>query len=674
MAYERDTTGVFSALCPRPGLRKPAAPSIMAAMKSNLDTIFNVVVGTAGHIDHGKSSVIERLTGVHPDRLPEEKARGLTIDLGFAPLTLKSGQRVGIIDVPGHEKLVKNMVAGATGIDLVLLVVAADDGVMPQTREHLSILQLLDAKHGLIALNKIDLVDEEFRELARADVEESVAGTFLEGAPIIEVSSVTGAGFEELEAALHDAVENVEPRDTSGIFRMPIQRVFSSKGFGTVVTGVPVSGQTSMGTTLEVVPLGQRGRVRGIHAYKESTDLARAGHSAAINLTDVDYREIHRGMVLTEPGFFQGAEMFEANFRYTPMHSRPLLHRAPVRVHVGTAEVLGRVYLLQGKALEPGEESFVQFRLEEPLVAAPGDRFIVRAYSPLVTLGGGEILDQSRWRLKAGKSFVIDQLQRKAEAIGDRDKFVTTMLDSLGYDAATASDVAKRAGLSPEEVKEITASLIESGEVEQITRGNLLVASSRVSAARDELMRLTKAYHDANPRRRYIEKLELKQKLASSDAFFQHVLERLKEDGTVTELSGARLAFKGFGPQLSEEDSAILERLAVRLDEAAFCPPTPAEIAAEEGWEEAAASELAELLIEDERAIKLGPALVFHADRIEKGRQLIRDHLTANGTMTASEARSLFETTRKFCIPLLEHYDREKLTVRQGDVRKLRGE
>ncbi|MGH2627998.1 MAG: selenocysteine-specific translation elongation factor, partial [Anaerolineales bacterium] len=368
-------------------------------MRKNLESIHNVVIGTAGHIDHGKTTLVEKLTGINPDRLPEEKERGMTIDLGFARLQLPGGQRVGIIDVPGHERFVKNMVAGATGIDLVLLVVAADDGVMPQTREHLEIMSLLDLRHGVIAVTKIDLVDPDLRELVVEDVRETVKGTFLEGAPVLPVSAATGEGIDRLRQALYDAVGRIRPRDAAGVFRMPIQRIFSSKGFGTVLTGIPVSGQVAVGDSLEVVPLGKTGRVRGIHAYQEATDLARAGHSSAVNVTDIEYREVHRGMVLAHPGYFRGTRMVEARFRYLARAARPIETLTAIRFHTGTAEILGRIHLLEGKRLSPGETGFVQFRLDEPVVVAPGDRYVARLHSPMETIGGGEVLDRSRFRL-----------------------------------------------------------------------------------------------------------------------------------------------------------------------------------------------------------------------------------------------------------------------------------
>ena len=641
-------------------------------MKQNLETIFNVVIGTAGHIDHGKSSLVERLSGIDPDRLPEEKARGLTIDLGFAPLTLRNGLRVGVIDVPGHERLIKNMVAGATGIDLVLLVVAADDGVMPQTREHLNIMRFLGLRHGLIAITKIDLVDEEFRELVRADIEDAVEGTFLEGAPMIEVSSTTGEGIETLKDELERLLVALEPRDASGVFRMPIQRVFSSKGFGTVVTGVPISGQTRAGATLEIVPLGKTGRVRGIQAYMESTDLARAGHSSALNLSDVDYREVHRGMVATEPGYFRGASMLEARFLYLPLVRRPLLHQARVRIHAGTAEVIGRVHLLERKTMEPGEESFVQFRLEEQLVAAPGDRFVVRSFSPPVTLGGGEILDRSRWRLKVGKDYVLHELAEKAEVIGDPRRFIEAAIYGLGLDATTEKELSQRAGMPVDDAKTTIRALEAEGKIVRGPRGGLVVSARRMAEAREATLRFAESYFAENPRRRFLDKLELRQRLAANDAFFQTMIQQLESDGVLAENLGGKLSFRDFGPRLSEEEERVRERLLERLARAPFTPPAPAEVAAEEGWDERSTEELAELLGEEGAVVKLGGGLYFHRQALEDAQARIRAFLEEHGAMTASQAREVLETTRKFCIPLLEHLDRTGFTLRQGDVRKLR--
>ncbi len=565
-------------------------------MKKNRETIFNVVIGTAGHIDHGKSSLVKRLTGIDPDRLPQEKERGLTIDLGFAPLVLKTGLRVGLIDVPGHEKLVKNMVAGATGIDLVILVVAADDGVMPQTEEHVAIMDLLDIRHGIVAITKIDMVEEDLRELVREDIKESLKDTFLRDAPIQELSSITGEGIDEFLQLLHDQLSEVRPRDESGVFRMPIQRVFSSKGFGTVVTGVPVRGQAEIGATLEVVPLGQTGRVRGIQAYMESTDLARAGHSSAINLTDIDYRHVHRGMVLTEPGYFHGAAMFEASLHYLSSNRRPLLHQAPVRIHVGTAEGLGRVYLLEKKVVEPGEQTFAQFRLDEPIVVAPGDRYVVRSYSPAFTIGGGEILDQSRWRLKTGKDYVITQLRERAEAVGDTDLLVMNTLSRAGFEALTGKELSRRAGLSTEEMKERIESLVEAGHLRSASRAGSYLSLERLDAAKVQTLRVAREFFESHPRRRTLDKLQLKRSLSAGDVFFQDLLVCLSEEGALEESSGGRLKFRDYGPHLSEADQEIREQTLAAIREAAFTPPAPAELAEQHGWSEQVTSDITALL------------------------------------------------------------------------------
>ena len=641
-------------------------------MKKSLETIFNVVIGTAGHIDHGKSTLVERLTGIHPDRLPEEKARGLTIDLGFAPLTLKSGQRIGIIDVPGHERLVKNMVAGATGIDLVLLVIAADDGVMPQTREHVSIMQLLGITGGIVVLTKIDLVDSELRELVKEDVHDTLKGTFLEDAPVVEISSITGEGLDTLQETIYSRIQTLRPKDTTGIFRMPIQRVFSSKGFGTVVTGVPLRGSTVIGDTLEVVPLGKKGRVRGIHAYREATDMARAGHSSAINLTDIDYREVHRGMVLTQPGYFQGSTMFEARLLYLPSNTRPLQHQAAIRLHVGTVEGLGKVYLLERKTVEPGEEAYVQFRLDEAIVAAPGDRFVLRLHSPLETIGGGEILDQSRWRLKTGKAHVLDLLREKDEAVGDSKRFVANVLHSAGYEATSEKDLAVRCGLPPGDAKTIVDELVGSGEVRRASRAGLLIATRRLEEAQRESLRAAEQFFRENPRKLFLDKQQLRQTLGAHEVFFQDLVTKLETEGLVTESPGGRLKFRDFGPRLKPEDEKVRAEVLADLKENLFAPPSPAEISGRHGRDPRTTAQITELLCEEGEAVKLAEDVYLHREAVDEAKKRLRAHLEQQKSITASDAKTLIGSTRKYVIPLLEFLDRNGFTVRKGDVRELK--
>jgi selenocysteine-specific elongation factor len=641
-------------------------------VKKNLDTIINVVIGTAGHIDHGKSTLVERLTGIHPDRLPEEKARGLTIDLGFAPLVLKSGKRIGIIDVPGHERLIKNMVAGATGIDLVLLVIAADDGVMPQTREHVAIMELLGLEAGIVVLSKIDMVDDDLRELVKEDIRDTLRGTFLAGAPLVEVSSTTGAGLDDLLGAIHAAVEALKPRDTTGIFRMPIQRVFSAKGFGTVVTGVPVRGQAAIGEALEIVPPGKRGRVRGIHAYREATDLARAGHSSAINLSDIDYREVHRGMVLTQPGYFRGAAMFEATFRYLPSNQRPLAHQSSIRLHVGTLEALGKVHLLEKRALEPGEEAYVQFRLEEPAVAAPGDRFVVRLHSPLETIGGGEILDQSRWRLKTGKAHILEALREKEEALGDPRRFLANAVHAAGYETVPERDLALRCGLPVEETRTLIEALVTGGELRRASRAGSLLSARRLDEARAEALRLAEAYFREHPRRLHFDKLQLRQALGAEEVFFQDLLRALEAEGLLVEEAGGKLRFRDFGPRLQPEDEEIRREVLAALIESPFTPPSPAEIAEKSGRAPGAVEEIAALLAEEGEVQRVAEGVYFHRSAIEEAKRKLREHLETAKTMTAADAKNVLGSTRKWSIPLLEHFDREGFTLRRGDLRELK--
>lgn len=643
-------------------------------MKKNLETILNVVIGTAGHIDHGKSTLVERLTGVHPDRLPEEKARGLTIDLGFAPLLLRTGHRVGIIDVPGHERLVKNMVAGATGIDLVLLVVAADDGVMPQTREHVAIMELLGLEEGIVVLTKIDMVDQDLRELVKEDLQDALRGTFLETAPVAEVSSITGEGIPELLELIHQKVAHLKPRETTGIFRMPIQRVFSAKGFGTVVTGVPVSGHTQLGDTLEIVPLERKGRVRGIHAYGEATDLARAGHSTAINLTDVDYREVHRGMVLTESGYFRGSTMFEARFRYLATSKKPLASRTAIRLHVGTAEGLGRVHLLEDRQLEPGEETWVQLRLEGPIVAAPGDRFVLRLYSPLETIGGGEILDRSRWRLKAGKAYVLESLKEKEAALDSQLKLLQSALDSAGFEAVHEKDLALRAGLPLEEARTLIQELVSTGTARPATRPGHVLSTSRLEEARRSVEEDARRFFAKNPHRLFHDKPLLRQAVKAGDLFFQELLATLTTDGLLVEQPGGRLKFRDFGPRLSPEDVRAREAILAALEAGGFTPPAPEEVAKSAGLPLKTVTGLLVLLEQEGEALNLAVDVHFHRKTLEEARRLIREHLLVHKTMTAADARNILGSTRKYMIPLLEHLDKEGFTVRKGDLRELRPE
>lgn len=637
------------------------------------DPIYNVVIGTAGHIDHGKSSLVRHLTGVDPDRLPEERDRGLTIDLGFAPMELASGERVGIIDVPGHERFIKNMVAGASGIDLVLLLVAADDSVMPQTREHLDIMTLLGVERGMLVINKVDLVEEEMVELVAEELEELVEGTFLEGAPVFRVSALSGDGIPEFREALEAAILEIPRHTTDGVFRMPIQRVFSAKGHGTVVTGIPVSGEVRAGDRVEVLPLGSEARVRSLQAYQVPVDVARAGHSTAINLSDVDYREVHRGMIVGSPGYFRATDMIEAKVRVLDGVRAPLLHQMAIRFHTGTVEAVGKLYLLEGKSIGAGEETFAQFRLEEPIVVSPGDRYVFRQQSPMVTLGGGEILDRSAWRLKSGKEYVIELLRQKEAALGSNLDFVRSLLSESHVKVLVKSEMAARASLGDEELASILSELESSGEITPARQHGTWLCRDGIEAGRKRVLSaLDDCYREAS-HRVYVPKLEVRNRVRLDEAFFEELMVRLSADGALELHRGGKLSLPGREIELAPDEKSAYDLLVSIFREKLFTPPRLEEIAAAQPGSISTGllERMQVLLIDQEELLSVSTDIVLHASAIEEARTRLRSLFEEKGEFTAAEAKDALGTSRKFAIPLLEYFDRVKLTRRVGDKREL---
>jgi selenocysteine-specific elongation factor len=637
--------------------------------------IANVVVGTAGHIDHGKSSLVRTLTGIDPDRLPEEQERGMTIDLGFARFQASDGRTVGIIDVPGHEKFVKNMVAGATSLDIVMLVIAADDGVMPQTREHLEILGLLGVPSGFVVLSKVDLVDAEMRELALEDVRALVQGTFLEGAPIVPVSNVTGEGIPELKLELERRVLAAKPRSGEGLFRMPIQRVFSARGHGTVVTGVPLSGHVKIGDEVEIVPLGKRGRIRGVHAYGAARDGATAGHSCALNVADVDYREIHRGMVVGAPDSFPAAKLFEARLHYLSGLSgraQPLEHRTPVRIHLGTSEILGRVRILDKEALLPGEEGLVQLELEEPVVACAGDRFLVRQVSPMVTLGGGVLFGAARTHRKRLKEHHIEAVSRREQALADPRLSLRFAAEQRRFEPFTLKEVAADVGLPLADADALARELLAQGELVDLGRG-LLLSSGFVSQAQEKMKAALKELHRAHPLKKLVEIRELRARVDLPEPTLQLVKHELAQQGQVVE-EGApgNLRLASHKPAVSADDERLLEELRALYGAAELQPPTAEEAAAHLKSSERKVATLLELLCDEGEVVRVG-TLRFARAALEKARgELVRVAKSHAGEVVIPELRDALATSRKFMIPLLEHFDAAGLTSRRGDKRFLR--
>jgi selenocysteine-specific elongation factor len=631
-----------------------------------------IVVGTAGHIDHGKSSLVRVLTGIDPDRLQEERERGLTIDLGFAHFLLPDGRRVGVVDVPGHERFVANMVAGATGIDLVLLVVAADDGVMPQTREHLAIMQLLGLERGLIVLTKIDLVDPELVELAVADVREACAGTFLAGAELYPVSNSTGAGWDALRAGLAAACLATPPRSAGGLFRMPIQRVFSAKGFGTVVTGIPVSGTAAPGDELEVLPRGQRVRVRGVQAYATGAERVRAGHSSALNVSDIDHGAVHRGDVLAAPGTFHGARWIAVRLRALPGLSRAVRDRTRVRFHTGTADPHGELVLLDTLELAPGHSALAQVRLSSEVVVAPGDRFVLRQLSPEVTLGGGVVLEESEHRLKRFKPFVLDGLAAAERAL---DSPLARLLDVLrrrGPRAASPEELAAELQQPRAAVEELLAAGLAERTVVALPAGRRYLEAGELENGLERLVRAAREYSAEHPLRLDLEARELRRRTELDKPVLEPLLELAEARGLAERRPAGAWRFHGCLPPTTAELEGELRSLAAELQRGALQPPSPEELAARLRLPLPALLQRLERLADEGRALRVGAELWFGREAYDRALAAVEENCRRHGHLEIPELRETLGTTRKWLIPLLEHFDGLGFTMRQGAHRVLR--
>jgi selenocysteine-specific elongation factor len=631
-----------------------------------------IVIGTAGHIDHGKSTLVRALTGVDPDRLKEEKERGLTIDLGFAPLELPDGRRVGIVDVPGHERFVRNMVAGASGIDLVVLVVAADDGVMPQTREHLQIMELLGVERGMVALTKVDAVDPELAELAAADVAELLEGTFLEDAPVLGVSAVTGDGLEAFKDELFRMAAESEPRAASGLFRMPVQRVFHVRGRGTVVTGIPVSGTASVGDTLEVLPGGGRGKVRGMQAYREDAESARAGHSTAINLSDVEHSAVRRGDVVATPNYFAPVRMVGARLTALPGLDRAIGDRIPIRLHTGTADAPGELVLLDAEELQPGGTGLVQLRLSEPVVCAPGDRFVLRLLSPVVTLGGGVILEESRHRLKRFKRFVLDELAHTEESLDDAAGLLESVLAREGEALATAEELARSIKRSTPETEQLLERLAGEGRAHRTGRTARWLHVDALEAALARTRGAVEGWFTEQPHRSWMDVAELRRLTGLEAPLDAALLEELEAREVLELAAGGRLRPAGREAAADPRTREVADAVLGKLEASPFQPPAPAELVGAAGASAGDVTRALELLEDEGKLERATAELVYAASAMERVREEVRSNCERHGHLEIPELRDALGTTRKFLIPLLEHLDAVGFTMRQGAHRVLK--
>ncbi|MEM7202162.1 MAG: selenocysteine-specific translation elongation factor [Planctomycetota bacterium] len=636
-------------------------------MADGQKAIHPVMLGTAGHIDHGKSSLVRALTGIDPDRLKEEKERGLTIDLGFARLQLRDGRVLGMIDVPGHERFVRNMVAGSTALDLALLVVAADDGVMPQTLEHLDILDLLGVSRGVVALTKVDLVDEDVATLAEAEIEELLSATALAGAPILRVSSTTGAGLEELRTALEDLALQTVPRATDGPFRMPIQRVFRLKGIGTVVTGVALSGVIEPGATVEFLPGGASSKVRAIEAFGGSVGRAVAGHSAALSVPDVKAGELARGMVAAAAGIFRAGEAVDIQLALLP-RSSAIGHRRDIRFHTGTAEVQGMLLLLDRDKLAGGEEAVARVLLDEPISCAPGDRFLLRLQNPVATVGGGVVLRLEPSPRRYRRRSVGEELQRIQAAGPDADRRVIEELRLAGPAGRSPGELAAVLAVDAATVEQ---ALGESTEVHIHPRTGRAFTTATLAEGIDEIEQAVARMLRSKPLAASVKRANFRPDRRLPAALLDAVIDALEARGKVRKGTAGQLLFTDRLKPLGPDDRRRLERLVAACESKGVRPPTRAELVAELGEAEAALDGLLARAL-DEAQLEIVGDHVYGAVTLRQVLRAIRRNCLAHGGELAIPAlRDELQTSRKFLIPLLEFVDGLGLTRLRGGVRVL---
>lgn len=622
------------------------------------------VIGTAGHVDHGKSTLVKALTGIDPDRLREEKEREMTIDLGFAWLTLPSGRRLSIVDVPGHERFIKNMLAGVGGFDAVLFVIAADEGPMPQTREHLAIIDLLDIRHGVVALTKVDLVDQEWLELVTAEIEDLLDGTTLTGAPIVPLSSVTGQGLDDLVATLERVLDEVPPRAGNGRPRLAIDRVFTLAGFGTIVTGTLRDGELEVGQEVEILPKKLRARIRGLQSHRTRVQRALPGSRTAVNLSGVEVADLERGDVLTVPGWLEPTTLLDVRLRLLADAPAPLEQNDEVDFFIGTSETLARVTLLDAERLDPGQSGWVQLRLAAPVVALRGDRFIIRRPSPSATLGGGTIVDASPRRHRRFRPEVIRSLE--ALATGQPTAILAHVLQR---GVLEWREVLQRSGLDEASAKTALTELLAQGTVtvldeasdhSGITPTTFVAPSHLVDRLSRQLLELVREYHQHFPLRRGLPREMARSRLGLAPRAFDVLVRRLSQRGVLVEDDEVLRA-----PEHSIRLSPEQERHAREYEEALrrdpFSPPAPAEFGLD--------PELVQALADLGRVVRITDDVVFAPETWEMARERVLALIDQYGSVTLAQVRDELRTSRKYAQALLEYLDQRRITRRVGDAR-----
>ncbi len=628
----------------------------------------NITLGTAGHIDHGKTALITLLTGCDTDRLKAEKERGMSIELGFAPCTIGETE-IGIVDVPGHENFIKTMVAGATGIDGVILVVAADDGVMPQTREHLDILTLLGVEHGIVALAKVDCVGAERVRAVTDEIRRFLMGTFLEGAPILPMSNITGEGFDGFYKALSDLVEAIEPRQTEGVFRVPIERAFSARGYGTIAAGIPVSGSISIGDEVVLLPQSEKGRVRAIQVYGRESSQALAGQCAALNVPQWDHKGIERGNVVTVGAYFSPQQWYLCELKLLDRERGDLKNASQMKFHTGTSETAGTVYLFQDTPLAPGHKCLVQVRLNTPVVAGPRDHFILRAPSPVRTIGGGVIIEAIDRRLKRSHPKVVDDIRARAEAIETDEGFVEYCVKSAEALATSQMQISFRTKIPKAKVADILGELCQRGRIIQIG-GKLYVHIDTATRLEQHLLDIVRGFHNRQPESPGIARKQLLDESGIRKDVFDGLIEVMLSNAKIAENKGC-MALPQHREQFDDGEQNLLTEIDSLLRESLFSPPGAEDIARATGAEIPEVTRALRILVEQQRLVRVDQKLLFHAEAVAEARERLISHIKESGELESVKFKYLLDTTRKYAIPLLDYFDKIGVTRRVGYTRYL---
>lgn len=626
----------------------------------------NITLGTAGHIDHGKTELVKLLTGCDTDRLKTEKDRGMSIELGFAPCLVEDLE-VGIVDVPGHENFIRTMVAGAAGIDAVIFVVAADDGVMPQTIEHLDILTLLGVKDGLTVITKSDLATQARIQDVCEQIQNLLTNTFLQNKPILPVSNTTADGFDQFRRELKALINRLNPRSREGIFRLPIERTFTIKGYGTVVTGIPIAGQANVGDELTILPRDSKSRIRAVQVYKHQAQTVIAGQCAALNMPNADYRKITRGQTVTQPGYFTPAKWLLCEIKILPRENYTLKNAAKMQFHTGTSETSATVYLMSEDSIKSDHTALVQIRLENPLIAGPNDPFIIRAPSPVRTIGGGRIIEQIPKRLKRSKAHVREDAQHRALAVKKPIDFVEYALLTAPDQNADITAISQRCKLTHKSVENILTRLTDQQKAIRISP-QLWTHSKTIQTCCEQITTAVENFHQQNPASIGIEIAALEKSVPAVNPVFQKALQILIEQNKLAQ-QNTKIHQPGFSSTFTPTQQKIIARIEPLLKANLFKPPKPEQIAQQTKLDKDTISRTLNLMAENGIAVQIQPDMFFHHNAIDRAARIINQHFKKTDRLESVDFKYMLDTSRKFALPILDYMDLIGITRRVGNTR-----